>query len=378
MINPKILFKALADNGINFYTGVPDSLLKFFCAFITDVADAEKHIIAANEGAATSLGIGYHLATNQVPLIYMQNSGLGNVVNPITSLADPQVYSIPMILMIGWRGEPDHKDEPQHVKQGAITLELLKVLDIPFEILDTKSNDIEAKKIIDLLATKAKNNNQPVALIIKKNTFEKYELINKPIFDRTYTREEAIQQIIPEIPNNAILVATTGMLSRELFEYRSQRKEGHEKDFLTVGGMGHASQIALGISLQKKDNQVFCLDGDGSILMHMGSLAINGIVGKANFHHIVINNNAHDSVGGQPTVAGDIDLQKIASGMRYSWCGLATSAEEIKKSLKIMQSIEGPTFLEIQVKTGNRKDLGRPTIKPEDNKYDFMRFLDEL
>jgi phosphonopyruvate decarboxylase len=378
MIDPKIVFKAFFDNDINFYAGVPDSLLKFFCAYITDVVDNENHIIAANEGAATSLGIGYHLATNQVPLIYMQNSGLGNIVNPITSLADPQVYSIPMILMIGWRGEPDHKDEPQHVKQGAITLELLRVLGIPFEILDTKSNDRDAKKIIDLLATKAKNNNKPVALVIKKDTFNKYELLNKTIFDRTYTREEAIQQIIPEIPNKAILVATTGMLSRELFEYRSQRKEGHEKDFLTVGGMGHANQIALGISLQKKDNQVFCLDGDGSILMHMGSLAINGIVAKANFYHIVINNNAHDSVGGQPTVAGDIDLQKIASGFRYSWFGLATSADEIKKSLKIMQSINGPTFLEIQVKTGNRKDLGRPTIKPADNKYDFMRFLDEL
>lgn len=378
MIDPKIVFKAFFDNDINFYAGVPDSLLKFFCAYITDVVDNENHIIAANEGAATSLGIGYHLATNQVPLIYMQNSGLGNIVNPITSLADPQVYSIPMILMIGWRGEPDHKDEPQHVKQGAITLELLRVLGIPFEILDTKSNDRDAKKIIDLLATKAKNSNKPVALVIKKDTFKKYELLNKTIFDRTYTREEAIQQIIPEIPNKAILVATTGMLSRELFEYRSQRKEGHEKDFLTVGGMGHANQIALGISLQKKDNQVFCLDGDGSILMHMGSLAINGIVAKANFYHIVINNNAHDSVGGQPTVAGDIDLQKIASGLRYSWVGLATSADEIKKSLKIMQSINGPTFLEIQVKTGNRKDLGRPTIKPVDNKYDFMRFLDEL
>ena len=378
MIDPKILFQAFLDNDVNFYAGVPDSLLKFFCAYITDVVDNKNHIIAANEGAAASIGIGYHLSTNKVPLIYMQNSGLGNIVNPITSLADPLVYSIPMILMIGWRGEPDHKDEPQHVKQGAITLELLRVLGIPFEILDTKSNDRDAKKIIDLLATKAKNNNQPVALVIKKNTFKKYQLLNKTIFDRIYTREEAIKQIIPEIPNKAILVATTGMLSRELFEYRSQRKEGHEKDFLTVGGIGHANQIALGISLQKRDNQVFCLDGDGSILMHMGSLAINGIVAKENFYHIVINNNAHDSVGGQPTVAGDIDLQKIASGLRYSWFGLATSAEEIKKSLKKMQSINGPTFLEIQVKTGNRKDLGRPTIKPSDNKYNFMRYLDEL
>jgi len=231
--------------------------------------------------------------------------------------------------------------------------------------------------MIEKLCVESKQNNRPSALVAKKGTFSNYSLRTKKIFPRPMYREEALKIIVSEIGSSDIVIATTGVLSRELFEYREFREEGHEKDFLTVGGMGHTSQIALGIALQKKNRQVFCLDGDGSMIMHMGSLAINATNNADNFKHIVFNNNAHDSVGGQPTVAGEINLQKIVEGFGYKWCKLAETGQQIKRAIKEMRLINGPAFLEVQVKKGFRGDLGRPTRTPLDNKLDFMNFLDD-
>ena len=377
MIDVEIFFSSLKNSGVDFFTGVPDSLLKDICAYITDNTDVDNHIIAANEGNAISLGTGYHLATKKVPLIYLQNSGLGNAINPILSLADPDVYSIPMILLIGWRGEPNVKDEPQHLKQGKVTTDLLDTMNIPYEILSSDMNSHEADLVVKKMVKNSIDLNAPCALLVKKATFNSYQLRFEKKFQRELYREEVIDTIVKEVKADDILVSTTGVASRELFEIREKKFQGHKKDFLTVGGMGHASQIALGISLFKKNRMVFCIDGDGALLMHMGALAINANNAGGNFNHIVINNSAHDSVGGQPTVGDKVDITGLAMSSGYLWAKKVTTKEKLIKLINQMRDFKGPALLEVQVKKGFRKDLGRPTISPLDNKYSFMEFLEK-
>jgi phosphonopyruvate decarboxylase len=375
MISPEFFFRALKEERINFFSGVPDSLLKNICAYITDNTIDINHIIAANEGNALSLGIGYHLATNELPLVYMQNSGLGNIVNPLLSLADTDVYAIPMLLLIGWRGEPNVKDEPQHKKQGRITLELLESMGIKYQMLSSNTNNAEAEKIVQEAVSYAQKNNTPYALVVRKGSFEKYKLKSDTKGGFPLLREQAIKLIVDRLSEKDIVVATTGVTSRELFEYREILGQGHEKDFLTVGGMGHANQIALGIALQKPDRQVFCFDGDGAMLMHMGSLAINANTRCSNFKHIIFNNGAHDSVGGQPTVAYKIDVEAIANAVGYDKVLQANNEYEIKNSLKELQQFNGMVLLEIRVNKGFRSDLGRPTTTPLENKKALMDFV---
>jgi phosphonopyruvate decarboxylase len=375
MINNDSFFSSLGRSGVDFFSGVPDSLLKDICAYITDNTSSKNHIISANEGNAISLAIGYHLATNKIPLVYLQNSGLGNTINPLLSLADSEVYSIPMILLIGWRGEPTIDDEPQHKTQGKVTLQLLDTMKISYEVLSSDTSSEEADKVVRNMVNLATSTNSPCALIVKKGTFESYNLkLNKP-YDRDLSREEAIEIIISELYEDDIVVSTTGVTSRELFEYREKKSQGHEKDFLTVGGMGHASQIALGISIIKKNRTVFCIDGDGALIMHMGSLAINANHASGNFKHIVINNSAHDSVGGQPTVGNQIDIVGVATSLGYSWSKRVLTKNEIIKAMRDVRKINGPILIEIQVKKGFRKDLGRPSLSPIANKKSFMKFL---
>jgi len=375
MLNPKLFFNNLKKENIIFFSGVPDSLLINICNYISDNTADNAHIIAANEGNALSIGIGYHLATKNLPLVYMQNSGLGNIINPLLSLADQDVYSIPMLLMIGWRGEPDMPDEPQHKKQGRITLELLESMEIPFYILSSDTSDEEANQIIQEAVIYAKDNNSPYVLLVKKGTYTNYILKTHIRSDSTLYREEAIKLIVNSLNDLDIVVSTTGFASRELFEYRETLGQGHKKDFLTIGGMGHASQIALGIALQKPNRLVYCLDGDGSILMHMGSLAINGNANCDNLKHIVLNNGSHDSVGGQPTVALQIDLKSIATSMGYDKVIQASNKSDVKGALKELQKFKGKVLLEIIIKKGSRSDLGRPTITPYENKKAFMEFI---
>ncbi len=377
MIEVKAFYEELLNNDISFFTGVPDSLLKSFCAYIKDNVSSDKNIVSANEGNAIGLAAGYHLGTRKIGLVYMQNSGIGNAVNPLASLADKLVYSIPMLLVIGWRGEPKRQDEPQHKKQGLITVDTLDLLGIKYEVLDKATNNDEMRIKLKKAYTHMKKENEPYALVIKKDAFDEYELKNNTNFDFELTREEAIEVLIENINEDSVIVSTTGMASRELFELREKYKQNHNRDFLTVGSMGHASQIALGIALSNKDKDVYCIDGDGALLMHLGGLAIIGNQELKNFRHVLINNGAHDSVGGQETVGLKIDTLAIAKACGYKKCYSCSSKEELVKLLKELYGMEGTVLLEIKVKKGARKDLGRPGATPIENKETFMEFLDK-
>lgn len=375
MIDVEVFYKELIDNEIKFFAGVPDSLLKSFCAFIKDNVNPKNNITAANEGNAIGLAAGYYLATGLPGLVYMQNSGLGNTVNPLCSLTDKLVYSIPMILVIGLRGEPGKKDEPQHKKQGLITTELLDTLEINYQVLGEELSEEEIRQQVKKACGYAKENKETYALVIKKNTFNEYKLKNNPIVNFEMKREDAIETIISNIEENSAIVSTTGMASRELFELREKYNQGHNKDFLTVGSMGHASQIALGIALNKENKRVYCIDGDGALIMHMGGLAIVGQQSPKNFIHILINNGAHDSVGGQETAGLKINVQEIAKACGYKKVYSCECKEELNKYINQIKNEDGPIFLEVRVKKGARKDLGRPTTTPIENKNAFMKFL---
>ena len=373
MISPKFFIDTLGSYGIDFFAGVPDSLLKNICAYIADNKDAKHNVIAANEGAAVGLAAGYHLATGKIGVVYMQNSGEGNIINPLASLTDKEVYNIPVLLLIGWRGRPGVHDEPQHVKQGKVTTGILNTMGVNFDVL-CKEEDKAAKQIAKAVKT-MKETGEVYALVIEKDTFEDYKLQSVEKNDLTMSREEAIQTVAAALEPKDVIVSTTGMISRELFEYRAQKGEGHERDFLTVGSMGHASQIALGIAMEKEDRKVWCFDGDGATIMHMGSMAIVANKSPANYVHVVFNNGAHDSVGGQPTVGLKIDLPAVAKAVGYKDALTADSKESLADALGKVRNIEGPVLLEVKVKKGNRKDLGRPTTTPIENKNALMEFL---
>lgn len=375
MIPCKDFYNLLIQYDIDFFTGVPDSTLKDFCSYVFDHTTEEQNIIAANEGNAIALAAGYYLATNKIGLVYMQNSGLGNAINPLTSLVDPEVYNIPVLLMVGWRGEPGKKDEPQHLKQGKITVDLLSTLGIPYYIIP--DDFIRAKAIVENILRTLQQTHIPNALVVTKGVFEKYSIQKRNSNPFKMTREEVIKKIVDSLDDNAIIISTTGMTSRELFEYRGALNQGHQKDFLTVGSMGHASQIALTIALNKKDRPVYCIDGDGAVIMHMGALAVIGSQGPENIKHIVINNGAHDSVGGQPTAGFHIDIPSICRACGYKAVFSTDSSDQLPEILENIKKLHGPVLLEIKIKKGARKDLGRPTNTPIQNKINFMKFLAE-
>ena len=373
MIEPKFFIDTLGSYGIDFFAGVPDSLLKNICAYILDNLDEMHNIIAANEGGAVGLAAGHYLATGKIGCVYMQNSGEGNVINPLASLTDKDVYNIPVLLLIGWRGRPGVHDEPQHVKQGKVTTDLLTTMGIEYTVLSKKEETAReqiAKAVTHMDATK-----EVYALVIEKDTFESYTLRNVVKNNLALSREEAIQTVADALDGKDVIVSTTGMISRELFEYRTGKGEGHERDFLTVGSMGHASQIALGIALEKQDRKVWCFDGDGAAIMHMGGMAIVAGKAPANYVHVVFNNGAHDSVGGQPTVGLDIDLCAIAKAVGYKAAFSTDNKDGLKAILDEAKRMTGPVFIQVCVKKGNRKDLGRPTTTPIQNKEALMAFL---
>ena len=371
MIDPLAFLDALRTHGVRYYAGVPDSLLKELTACIAQRCAPGEHLIAANEGGAVAAAIGYHLATGRIPLVYMQNSGLGNAVNPLLSLADPGVYAIPMLLVVGWRGEPGTRDEPQHRQQGAVTLALLEAMQTPYTILDAHTHDAGAL-VGGILS-------QPLAgphvLVVRAGTFGAAPSAAPPARDASLTRERAIGIVAGRLAPDAVVVATTGMISRELYEERTRRSQDHERDFLVVGGMGHAAQIAQVIAMHRPAREVWCLDGDGALLMHMGSLAIIASDGAANFRHVVLNNGAHESVGGQPTVAFSIDLPALARAAGYASAFRADDGEELNRRLDELRGRPGPGLLEVRVATGHRADLGRPRYALAEHKRAFMRQL---
>lgn len=372
MLAPSDYLRVLSDSGVTFYTGVPDSLLKEFCACVTSTMTPQDHVIAANEGASVGLAIGHYIGTGSLPLVYLQNSGLGNAINPLLSLASSEVYGVPMLLMLGWRGEPGKKDEPQHVHQGRVMVQMLEDMDVPVVVL---SDEIATAEMQTQAAAKqAREIQGPVAIIVRKNTFDKYAS-PKVEADLPMGREEAIVAAAETLEDDAAVICTTGMPSRELFEYRARGDAGHHRDFLTVGGMGHASQIALGLAMAQPERPVYCFDGDGAALMHMGSMAIIGQSGAKNLVHLVFNNGVHGSVGGQPTVGLNIDMPQIAFDCGYASSQRVTTVDDLKNAIFAARMTDGVSFIEVQVRPGNRADIGRPTSTPLQNKTAMMKFL---
>ena len=372
MIEPNSFVDFLKRKEIDFFCGVPDSLLKEVCFCINEKLDSKFHKITANEGAAIALAAGYNLATDKVPLVYLQNSGLGNAINPLLSLCDSSVYKIPMIIMIGWRGEPGSFDEPQHIKQGAIQEKLLEALEIPYEIIDNQLTNYVP--LTDLIL-KSKKESRPVAILVKKDTFSKFQSSNvSPKESDLMIRERVLMEILNSEIKNEIFITTTGKTSREFYELRNKNPQVLKKDFLTVGSMGHSSQIALGIAMFN-ESDVYCVDGDGSVIMHMGSLAISGTSGIKNFKHIILNNGSHESVGGQPTVGKEINFSEIAKDCGYKKSKRISSLPELVKGIKWLKLNKGPIILEILIRNGSRKDLGRPNESPFENKMKFMKSI---
>ena len=349
---------------------MPDSQLSSFADYVEENCD---NIIAANEGNALAIASGYNLSTGNYPLVYLQNSGLGNIVNPVTSLTHGEVYSIPVVYLIGWRGQPGVHDEPQHKKQGAITLDLLDMLDIKYTVITKETKFEELLGVFENNFVNQLNNGNSVAVVVSKGAFEDYKI--KKENKNVLTREEAIQTIVDFLSDDDMVVSTTGKSSRELFEYREELKQGHGNDFLTVGSMGHSSSIALGVALNNFNKKIFCFDGDGAILMHMGSLALIGSMKPNNFYHVMFNNSAHESVGGLPTIMSDICIDEIVLACGYKEVYNASSSDELKSILPQFIEDNGPVFLNIDVNLESRKDLGRPTTTPIENKNDFMKKL---
>lgn len=375
MVSVEKFYDTLRNCGIKLFTGVPDSLLKNLCAYITDNSDSFHNIIAANEGAAVGIAAGHYMATGEVPVVYMQNSGIGNAVNPLMSLADEKVYSLPILLIIGWRGEPGVHDEPQHVKQGEVTLPLLDAMEIPYVILS--DDDSSALPAVQMIVNDCKKLSRPHAIVIRKNTFGKYRLKNEAVNDYPLSREEALTRIVKSLDNDSVIVSTTGKLSRELFELRESSGQDHSHDFLTVGSMGHASSISLGIALEKRERRIYCFDGDGAFIMHMGAITNVGALAPKNYVHVVFNNGAHESVGGQPTLGFGIDMCAIAKACGYKEAVTITTGEEFEELSKTINTIEGPALVELRVRIDSRENLGRPTTTPIENKDAFMKFLSE-
>lgn len=358
-----------------FFTGVPDSQLKPLCNYLmATYGISDKHIIAANEGNAVALAAGYHLATGKTPVVYMQNSGIGNIINPVASLMNDKVYGIPCVFIVGWRGEPGIHDEPQHIYQGEVTVKLLEDMDIRTFIIgkDTTEDELNAKmaEFKELLKI-----GKQVAFVVRKGALEndakvKYENENAMV------REDIIRHIT-DVTGEDVIVSTTGKASRELFEIREANGQPHGSDFLTVGSMGHSSSIALGIALKKPEKKIWIIDGDGAALMHLGSMAVLGANAPKNVVHIVINNSAHETVGGMPTVAEKLDLIKIAEGCGYPKAVCADSFEALDKALKEAKENNTLSLIEVKCSIGARDDLGRPTTTAMENKINFMKWLEK-
>jgi phosphonopyruvate decarboxylase len=367
MIKTETFFRFIGEAGIEFFTGVPDSQLSGICNYIENNCE---NWVMPNEGTAVAAATGYNLATGKVPCVYMQNSGIGNAVNPICSLTSPDVYAVPMLLIIGWRGEPGVHDEPQHVFQGKITPEQLELLSIPYLIADANSEEegffSKMKELFEHLSA-----GKSVAVLVKKGGFS-----NVRPKERTnpYTllREDALIEILRNADDD-IIVSSTGKISREIFEIREKNGQGHEKDFLTVGSMGHCSSIALAIAVKRPDRRVICIDGDGALLMHMGAMAMIGGKRPDNLIHIVMDNEAHETVGGTPTVSRGADLCGIAKNCGYSE---TADIDKIEQIMPLLSIGKGPKFIRIRVALGSRDDLGRPTIPPAENKKNFMKYLE--
>jgi phosphonopyruvate decarboxylase len=381
LINASDFDKLLKEElNIGAYAGVPDSVLKHFCDYLYGAYGISKqHLICANEGNCIAFGVGAYLATGKIPCVYMQNSGLGNAVNPLLSLSSPEVYRIPLMLLVGWRGAAGEKDEPQHISQGRRTSQMLELIDIPYETIDGTCGISDVREKVKKLNPRL-SEGQSVAFLVKKNVFlSKGDSVCGPrngIAENTCTpphliREKALRRILERYPKD-LFVATTGVTSRELFEMRDSLGQGHSNDFLNVGAMGHASAIALGLALHHSAERVWCLDGDGAALMHMGAMAVIGANAAKNLVHVLFNNEAHESVGGLPTVGGSADFVKTARACGYEKALRVESEDDLSGAFRVVDTSPGLIFMEIKIKIGSRADLGRPNLAPTAGKEAFI------
>lgn len=375
MINQKRFLNTLQESGVRFFTGVPDSFLNGFCNYLLETIPEDRHVIAANEGNAIAIASGYYFSTGIIPLVYMQNSGMGNTLNPLVSLADRHVYNVPMILLIGWRGEPGTElKHPQHRTQGEITLKTLEMLDIPYVIAE--DNDDKLEEQIRWAVKTAKEERKQVAVIGRKGVFAGGKKAN--IVDDRYplSREEAIEIILDTMPEDTVYTATTGRATREIYFLRERRGEGHQHDFLNLGSMGHASSVALGIALAKRNRNVVCLDGDSAALMHMGCFTMVSKLNVPNFLHIVLNNGAHESVGGQPSAGQLVDFTKIAEGSGYRTIGKPVETkEELERAIRELTAQEKAAFIDVRIHKGLKGELPPLDISSKELIHEMMEDL---
>ena len=375
MIDPARFVDNLREQGITMYTGVPDSLLKQLGSHIMAALPREQHVIAANEGGAVAIAMGHYLRTGSPAAVYLQNSGLGNTINPLLSLADPDVYGIPMLIIVGWRGQPGVKDEPQHIKQGRVMRALLDAIELPWSVLPrdpgaAETTMTEAVKV-------AIDRSSPYVVLVEKGTFADVNVSLPPASatEGLVSREDALVSMADAVGSEAVIVSTTGMLSRELFEHRERTGQSGERDFLTVGGMGHASSIALGIAMRESRREVWCFDGDGALLMHLGGLAVIADHAPPTFFHVVFNNGVHDSVGGQPTSVSVVDVAATATALGYRHPSSTNDLASVADTVAELRRNGGPALLELKVRPGNRPGIGRPKRTPAESKRAFMTAL---
>lgn len=370
MIPPNVFYQLLIDHGFHDFVGVPDSLLKHFNACLLDHG---HEWIAPNEGSALAMAAGLYLGSQRIPVVYLQNSGFGNLVNPLNSLMDKQVYGLPALILMGWRGEPLQPDEPQHRAQGSTQEAQLKALGHPYAIMG-KDERVLKQQLLEATSW-MQAHGSPYFFLIQAQSFEPYTSTRKNIVRNYPKREAYLEALMPLLSEDFLVVSTTGKTSREWFELREKNKHAHSKDFLSVGSMGHASQIALGLAIKQPSKKVLCIDGDGALIMHMGSLATIGQLAPKNLIHVVINNGAHESVGGQPTAGFDVDIPKIAEACGYAYVSSVEDLESFNSEFLKVLNREGPMLLELKSSVGSRADLGRPSVSPQDNKKELMNYL---
>jgi phosphonopyruvate decarboxylase len=373
MVNQRYLFESLKNLGIDFFAGVPDSLLNNFCLYMVENIPDGQHVMAANEGNAIAIAAGHYMATGNIPLVYMQNSGIGNATNPLLSLTHDSVYGIPMILVIGWRGDPAFNDHAQHKKQGELTPVLMKDMDIPYEILDDENTVVEK---FTWAIDKAKEISAPVALIAKKAILT--EKVKKQEYpeSKLMNREEAVSAVVDVLGEDAIYLGTTGRATREVHEQLKEHGVGEGHEWQNVGSMGHVSSVGLGIALAKPEQKVVVFDGDAAAVMHMGALATNCRYKAGNLIHIVLNNGVNESVGGQPSAGYVVNLTEVAAACGYRTPGHAVETrEELQAIMKNYKNGEMPLFLDVHVRQGIRSDMPKLSIDHKAQKDALMKNL---
>jgi phosphonopyruvate decarboxylase len=375
VIDPKSLIDALDEIGVDFASGVPDSLMEPLCTYLA-TRPGDRHVLAANEGAAVGVAIGHYLSTGEPALVYLQNAGIGNAINPLVSLADPDVYGIPMLLLVGWRGQPGVPDEPQHVTQGRLMKPILDGIEVPHTTLPRDLDD--AISCLTAAVDEAKRDSSPYVVLVEKGTFAPYQgdVPASADDEGLSSRENALVALLDATGDEGVIVATTGMLGRELYEHREQSGSYADRDFLAVGGMGHCCSIALGIALRNPHREVWCLDGDGSVLMHLGSLAVVADQAPENLYHVVFNNGVHDSVGGQATAMRSVDLPATALALGYRHAVSVSDVSTLGEVVAEMRARRGPALVDLRVRPGNREGIGRPERSPAQARAAFMAALD--